>query len=133
MNKSQNDMNFRSGAAESPGQRAPPKGTPGNKARGDRFLGEWILHRHCLFYVFFLHVLTQFSKRPQVQRAPGKRPGSESLPAQEAPSEITSLKSLRMKTRVIFDIFRYVIWTIMCVRCMHFCFQAKASQSKGSL
>ena len=31
MNKSQNDMNFHSGAAESPGQRAPPKATPGKK------------------------------------------------------------------------------------------------------
>ena len=29
--------------------------------------------------------------------------------------KITSLNSLRMKTRVIFDIFRYVIWTDMCV------------------
>ena len=38
MNKCQNDMNFHSGAAESPGQRAPPKATPGKKSGVTNFL-----------------------------------------------------------------------------------------------
>ena len=38
MNKSQNDMNFHSGAAESPGQRAPPKATPSKEPGVTDFL-----------------------------------------------------------------------------------------------
>ena len=36
--------------------------------------------------------------------------------------KLSSLESLLMKTRVILDIFRYVIWTYMCVQFVNFCF-----------
>ena len=45
----------------------------------------WTLYQHGLLCVFSSSILKQFSKRLQVQRAPGQRPGSESLQAQDAP------------------------------------------------
>ena len=44
-NRSQDDMNFRSGAAESPGQRAAPKDTLRQQSKGQAILGTLFVFR----------------------------------------------------------------------------------------